>query len=206
VCLLNGSRIITGVGVRSINHIFKDVTTHQPSHTEIKHKGIKYKASIAAAVAFECAANGATVCITSNNEKNLVITKEWINTNIPGSEVECIVIDITNNNNLEKLQGLIPKDKTLYWVQSLGIGGGTVKLKDDNPFISIDEITTELLEYELSTFKSTAIMLKVLLPYFRKQKETRICFISSMNAIRSSIFATAHSAGKGALSRFANAA
>lgn len=100
----------------------------------------------------------------------------------------------------------IPSDMPLHWVQSAGLGAGTVQLKDDNPYLLIDDLNEELIEAELSVLTNTIRLLKLLLPRFRKQKETRVCIVSSMSAIRSVVSGSMHMAAKGAISRFANAA
>lgn len=57
----------------------------------------------------------------------------------------------------------------------------------------------------MSVLKSTVSLLRILLPRFRKQKETRVCIVTSMSAIRSVISGSIHMAAKGAISRFTNA-
>jgi len=63
-----------------------------------------------------------------------------------------------------------------------------------------------LIDAEFSTINNTVALLQTLLPRFRTQKESRICIVSSMSAIRSVISGSIHMAAKGAISRFTNAA
>ena len=84
---------------------------------------------------------------------------------------------------------------------------GSYKLKDDNPYLPLEEIDLGLLEAETSTvIKATHLMMKKLLPIFRKQGESRIAIITSMSAIRGYSLGGTHCAAKGAIDRYANAA
>jgi short-subunit dehydrogenase len=204
---LKGKRIlITGVGIKPIGFIFKDITTGKPSHTPVVVDGKEYKANIGTAVAFECAKAGAIVHLVARTESKLQIVKKWIGENIPGAKVEYSPIDLNDVVALKKLVNSVPDDLPLYWVQSVGLGAGTVQLKDDNPYLLIDDLSDELIEAELSVLRNTVGMLRLLLPRFRKQKETRVCVVSSMSAVRSVVSGSMHMAAKGAISRFTNAA
>ena len=198
--------LITGVGIKPVGFVFKDISTGQPSHTPISVEGKEYKANIGAATALECAKAGAIVHLVARTEANLQIVKKWIEENISNAKVEYSAIDLNDIAALKKLVQSIPNDLPLYWIQSVGLGAGTVKLKDDNPYLLIDDLSDELIEAELSVLKNTVSLLRLLLPRFRKQKETRVCIVSSMSAIRSVISGSMHMAVKGAVSRFANAA
>lgn len=204
--LKNKRVLITGVGIKPVGFIFTDITTGQPSHTPVLVEGKEYKANLGAAIAFECAKAGAVVHLVARTEANLQIVKKWIEENISDAKVEYSAIDLNDITALQKLVKSIPDKLPLYWVQSVGLGAGTVKLKDDNPYLLIDDLSDELIEAELSVLKNTVSMLRLLLPRFRKQKETRVCVVSSMSAIRSVVSGSMHMAAKGAISRFANAA
>ncbi len=204
--LKNKRVLITGVGIKPLKHVFKDIATGEPSHTPVFDDGTEYKANIGAATAFECAKAGAIVHLVSRTEDKLKIVKNWIVREIPEAKVEYSAVDLSDIEQLRRLAKDLPNDVPLYWVQSVGLGAGTVKVKDDNPYLLIDEIPQELIEAELSVLTNTITFLQLLLPRFRKQKETRVCIISSMSAVRSFASGSIHNAAKGAISRFANAA
>lgn len=204
---LKGKRVlVTGVGIKPLGHVFRDIVTNEPSHTSIKDSDTEYKGNIGAAVALECAQAGAIVHIVSRSVDKLKIIKSWIEKEVPGASIEYAAVDLSNKDELQKLVDSIPTDLPLYWVQSVGLGAGTVKIKDDNPYLPIEEIPEELVEAELSVLTNTIELLQLLLPRFRKQQESRVCIISSMSAIRSITSGSIHNAAKGAISRFANAA
>ncbi|MEK7518784.1 MAG: SDR family oxidoreductase [Patescibacteria group bacterium] len=198
--------LITGVGLKPVRFVFKDITTGRPSHTAIVVDAKEFKANIGAATALECAKAGAIVHLVARTEKNLTIVKQWIESIVADAKVEFTATDLGDRQSLKRLVESIPRNHPLYWVQSVGLGAGTIKLKDDNPYLPIDEIPEGLVDAELSVLKNTITLLQSLLPRFRQQEETRVCIISSMSAVRSFASGSIHNAAKGAISRFANAA
>jgi len=198
--------LITGVGLKPINYVFTDLITGQPSHTQIQVYDQYFKANIGTACAYELAMAGFRVHLVSRSEENLVRVKKCIEHHSAEAVVDYTSCDLNNEEKITQLVNSIGDDLPLYWVQSVGLGGGTVKVKDDNPYLLIEDIPSELVEAELTVLKNTITLMQKLLPRFRKQKETRICIISSMSAIRSVISGSMHMAAKGAISRFANAA
>lgn len=217
---LAGKRVlVTGVGMKPLKHVFRDITSGRPSHDSIWLDNQEYKVNIGAAVALECVRAGAHVCLLSRSAANLARIREWIRDNTPCwifrdevmpiyERIESIVADMNDPSQINPLLSAYASsnEKPLYWVQCVGLGAGTVQLADDNPYLRIEDVTKELLDAEHSVLTSTVSTMQLLLPHFRKQKETRICIVSSMSAIRSVISGSAHNAAKGALSRFANAA
>lgn len=204
--LSNLQILITGVGIKELQHTFLDITTGLPSHSPILEGGIEYKMNIGAATALECARAGARVHLMARSENKLTIIKRHIEREVPGSNVCSTMIDLNNLASVRRIIDIIPDDKPLAWVQSVGLGAGTVKLKDDNPYLLIENISQELIDAELSVVKNTIELMQLLLPRFRKQNESRVCIISSMSAVRSFWSGSIHMAAKGAMSRFANAA
>ena len=198
--------LITGVGVKPVGHLFKDITTGEPTHTPVVVNGREYKANVGAATALECVKTGAAVHMVARSADKLQIVKEWIEQNVPAADVSYSAVDLGSLAAMQNLVASIPEDLPLYWVQSVGLGAGSVQVKDDNPYLLIDDLSEDLIEAELSVLKNTVSLLRLLLPRFRRQRETRICVISSMSAIRSVVSGSIHMAAKGAISRFVNAA
>jgi len=213
--LLEGKRIIvTGCGFKPAKHKFYDVTTKEESHDSIIVNGKDMKLNIGAATAFVLAANGAIIHMVSRTEEKLKILKEQIvkTLNIPEENVEYSAVDLFDEKSIDKFVKDLPKDKPIYWVQSIGLGAGAYKVKDDNPYLHIEDIPPELLEKESTiVLKGTHMLMQKLLPIFREQNkkfktETRIAIISSMSAIRGYNRGGTHCAAKGAISRYANSA
>lgn len=198
--------LVTGVGVKPVNHIFKDIRTGEPSHTGIRHGGTEYKANIGAATAFELCKEGNSVIMLARSEDKLKIVKGWIKSNLPESSIEYACVDLSDKKSVRNFISALPCNKDIAWVQCVGLGGGTVQVKDDNPYLSIERLSPELIEAEMTVLRDTVYFLQELLPRFKKQKETRVCIVSSMSAIRSVPNGSIHNAAKGAISRFTNAA
>lgn len=205
---LEGKRIIvTGCGYKPLKETFYDINTNQPSHDSISVDSHEMKLNIGAATSIVLALNGATVHMVSRTEEKLQNLKESFSRLVNPSQIEYSSVNLLDQDALKEFVDFIPKDKTLYWGQSIGLGAGAYKIKDDNPYLHIDEIPVELLEKEsLVVLKGTHLLMQQLLPFFRKQKETKIAIISSMSAIRGYSRGGTHCAAKGAISRYANSA
>ncbi len=213
--LLEGKRIIvTGCGFKPTNHKFFDVTTKEESHDSIVIGGKDMKLNIGAATAFVLASNGAIVHLVSRTKDNLKTIKEQIINllNIPENSVEYSAVDLFEEKTIENFVKSLPKDKPMWLVQSIGLGAGAYKLKDDNPYLHIENIPPKLIEKESTIIlKGTHILMQKLLPVFRSQNkkfktETKVVIISSMSAIRGYNLGGTHCAAKGAISRYTNSA
>lgn len=213
--LLKGRRIIvTGCGFRPIRFRFYDIITNEESHDSIFVDDQEIKINIGTGVAFVLAANGAIVHMISRTEEKLKKIKESIVNILEVSEekIEYSTADLFDEKAIERLVKNLPKDKPLYWAHSIGLGTGAYKVKDDNPYLHIEDIPPKLLEMESTiVLKGTHMLMQKLLPVFREQNkrfktETRIAIISSMSAVRSYNRGGAHCAAKGAISRYTNSA
>ncbi|HLC46405.1 MAG TPA: SDR family oxidoreductase [Candidatus Nanoarchaeia archaeon] len=205
---LTGKRIIvTGCGYRPVQHIFYDIVTEEPSHDPLIVDGQEMKLNIGAAAAGVLALQGATVHMVSTSEDKLKNIKQGLITSIDDTLIEYSALNLLDEAEVKTFVKNLHCDKPLYWVQSVGLGAGSYKLKDDNPYLPIEEIPLELIEKESqSVLRPTHLMMQQLLPRFRKQKETRIAIITSMSAIRGYSYGATHCAAKGAIDRYANAA
>lgn len=205
--LLEGKRVvITGCGYKPVEHRFYDITSGNESHDSLFIDGKEMKMNIGTAIAGVLAVNGATVQIVSSSEDKLKNIKQSLD-NIVGRDelVEYNAVNLLDENNIQRFVRSLPTDKTLYWVQSLGLGAGSYKVKDDNPYLPVSRIPSDLIEAELGIVKATDMMFKEFLPIFKKQSESRMALVSSMSAIRSYPYGAAHCAAKGAIDRYANA-
>lgn len=204
--LLEGKRIlITGCGYKPLKKVFTDIVTKNPSHDSIKINGEEMKLNLGSAIAGVLARNGAIVHMVSTSLDKLKNIKDNFSEIIEADLIEYSVLNLLDEKEVKTFVENFPKDKPIYWVQSVGLGAGSYKLKDDNPYLPLEKIDSDLIEAETTTIiKSTHIMMKALLPIFKKQKETRIAIISSMSAIRGYSFGGTHATAKGAIDRYAN--
>ena len=204
--LLSGKRVIvTGCGYKELKHVFKDIVTNEPSHDSILIGGKRMKLNIGSAIAAVLARNGAIVHMVSTSEDKLRNIKNVFSKYVENNLLEYSSVDLLNEKKVIEFVKSFPKDKPIYWVQSVGLGAGSYKLKNDNPYLPLEEIPIDLLEKESQiVLRATHLMMKALLPIFKKQKETRVAIISSMSAIRGYSFGGTHTAAKGAIDRYSN--
>jgi short-subunit dehydrogenase len=200
---LEGKRVlITGCGYKPLKHIFYDWVTGNPSHDAIFIEGQEMKLNLGAATAAVLASKGATVHMVSHTKEKLNNLKTSLD-NLLGINLEYSAVNLMDNNEIKSLAEELPKDKTLFWVNSLGLGGGSYKVKDDNPYLGIMDIPEELMKAELNVTLKTHVLTQALLPIFYQQKETRICYITSMSAIRTYTAGGTHATAKAALDMYA---
>jgi NADP-dependent 3-hydroxy acid dehydrogenase YdfG len=205
--LLEGIRVvITGCGYKPVNHIFYDIVTGEQSHDSIFVNGQEMKLNIGSATAAVLVANGATVHMISSSEGKLKILKQNLQDIVENGNIEFSAVNLFDEQAVKGLVEKLPKDKPIYWVQSLGLGAGSYKVKYDNPYLSLEEIDLGLLKAELSLVPATHMMMQAFLPIFKKQNETRIAIISSMSAARGYSLGGTHCSAKGAMDRYANSA
>lgn len=205
---LKGKRIIvTGCGYKPLRHTFYDIVTGEPSHDSININGTEIKLNIGSAVAGVLALNGATVHMVSTSPDKLRNIKRGLADFVDEDFIEYSNLDLLCENEVTDFLRDLPEDKQIYWVQSVGLGAGSYNLKDDNPYLPLEEIDLGLLEAETSTvIKATHLMMKELLPRFKQQKESRVAIITSMSGIRGYSFGGTHCTAKGAIDRYANSA
>ena len=206
---LAGIRVlVTGCGFKEVRHVFHDVVSSEPSHDAIVVDGKEMKLNIGAAVAAVLAVNGATIHLVSRSPDKLAILKTQL-ARLTGnpSLIEFSSCDILDEGAVKRMANSLPNDMPLFWVQSVGLGAGSYKAKDENPYLPLEEIPLELIEKESQiVIRSTHLLMKTLLPRFRVQKETRIAIVTSMSAIRGYSLGGTHCAAKGAIDRYANSA
>jgi|GEM_PF-882421 len=207
---LNDKRIIvTGCGFKPIRHIFYDLVNKKPTHTELIINGIKCKLNVGSAIAYSLVQTGAKIHMVARDEKNLKQLKEAIVKKLkcnPGS-IEYSAVDLLDEKSVSNFVKKIKKDKDIYWVQSVGLGAGSYKIKDDNPYLPLEKVDIGLIEAEAQiVLKGTHILMQKLLPVIKKQKEAKIVVITSLSATRGYDLGGTHCAAKGALDRYVNSA
>jgi NAD(P)-dependent dehydrogenase (short-subunit alcohol dehydrogenase family) len=208
--VLNSYRIIvTGCGYAPRRRTFYNVVTKKHTHDPILIDGQEYKLNIGAATAIELALSGATVHMVSNSLEKLDNLKMHVDlllekqTSENGGLVEYSAVDLLDEQHVETLVSNLREDKPLYWVHSLGLGAGNYRLVDDNPYLRIEDIPTDLFKQEFSITEATHTMVRKLLPRLRKQSQTKIVIVTSMSAIRFYPYGAVHCAAKSALDAYA---
>ncbi|MBI4450377.1 SDR family oxidoreductase [Candidatus Woesearchaeota archaeon] len=166
------------------------------------------KLNIGSAVAGVLARNGATIHMVSQSHVKLQHIKASLDAMVDNEQlIEHSTVNLLDEEQVRDFVQKLPYDKPIYWVQSVGLGAGSYQLKDENPYLPLEQIPLDLIEQESRiVLRATHLMMKELLPRFKQQKETKIAIVTSMSAIRGYSYGGTHCAAKGAIDRYANAA
>ncbi|OGD61078.1 hypothetical protein A3A71_02475 [Candidatus Berkelbacteria bacterium RIFCSPLOWO2_01_FULL_50_28] len=117
--------------------------------------------------------------------------------------VSYIAADITTNEGTDHLVSSLPQDKNIYWVQSIGMGGGSYKVPNDNIYLPFEHISPELIEAEMKIVTATHMLMLKMVPIFRKQihggYKSKIVVVTSMSGERGYHFGATHVAAKHAI-------
>jgi short-subunit dehydrogenase len=194
--------IITGCGYKSIGRTYK--YGGKPSHDAVIVDGVPHKMNIGSASAYYLSKKGIEVIMISRTAENLKkLKKAFVEMGCDTNKISFIASDITTDKGIDSLIRRLPKNKTFYWLQSLGIGGGTYKVPNDNIYLPFEKITPEIIRAEMEVTVATHRMLLKLVPIFRKQikrkQKAKICIITSMSGERGYHFGATHVAAKHAL-------
>ena len=153
------------------------------------------------AVAKKMAEEDFDLILISRTQEKLDKIKSDIIDLHPSVKITTVVLNILDDTEVKNFtKKLKRKDTTFHYVHSSGLSSGNYKVKNDNPYLSVEATGEDLvmLEFEIIV-KSLLLMMKHLLPIFEKQKETRVVVINSMSGIRPFPFGFSHSAAKGGL-------
>lgn len=194
--------IITGCGYKPIKHIYR--YKGRPSHNSIPIKGKDYKMNIGTATAFYLVKKGVKVIMISRTEEKLKqIKKGLVRLGCNDKLINYIATDVMTDKGINYLIKKLPKNKIFYWVQSVGIGGGSYKIPNDNIYLPFEKISPEIIKAELEISIATHRMMLKMIKIFRKQiknkQKAKICVITSMSGERGYHFGTTHVAAKHAL-------
>ena len=198
--------IVTGCGYKPVGHTFYDIVTGESTHDSIYIGDKEMKMNIGAAASGILALSGATVHMVSTSEEKLINLKQEFE-KLESGNIEISVADLLNELDVKSFIQKLPSDKQIYWVQSVGLGAGSYKLENDNPYIRLEDIDPDFIEAESrAILRSTHLLMRELLPLFRNQRESKIAIVTSMSAVRGYSLGGSHCASKGALDRYANSA
>ncbi|HWZ22076.1 MAG TPA: SDR family oxidoreductase [Cytophagaceae bacterium] len=159
------------------------------------------KVNIGSATAQTLAESGYNLILISKTQDKLNHIKKSLVELFPGVAVTVFAIDLLNESEVRQLMPALNNKQTAYhYVHCTGISSGSYKIKDDNPYLSIEETPVDLptIEFE-AVVKSLLIMTQTLLPVFKQQPESRIVVVSSMSSVRSVPFGFSHTSAKAGL-------
>jgi len=188
---LNKTIIISGVGFKLKNKLSKN---------ENIFKSEKAFLNIGCATAKILAKNGNNLILLSRTESKLQLIKNSLQELYTNIKVDYQVIDLINKDSVKYFFSSLNKSIEYNYVHSAGLSAGGYKIKDNNPYLEIDNIPIELpiKEFEV-VIKSLLLMIKGFIPIFKKQKSSRVVVVNSLSGIRAYPLGFSHSAAKGGL-------
>lgn len=194
--------IITGCGYKPVRHTY--TFNGKPTHNPIFINGVECKMNIGTATAFYLVKKGIEVIMVSRTKESLIKIKEGlISLGCKSNLISYIPADLTTKEEIDYLINNLPKDKQFYWVQSIGMGGGTYKIHNDNIYLPFEQISPELIRMESDIVPATHQLLLKFIKIFRNQiknnKDAKICIITSMSGERGYHFGATHVSAKHAL-------
>jgi len=194
--------IITGCGYKPIKHTYK--YKGKPTHNSIPINEKNYKMNIGTATAFYLTKKNIPILMVSRTKEKLKNIKEGlIKLGCDKELISYISTDLMNNKGVNNLISKLPKNKAFYWVQSVGMGGGSYKIPNDNIYLPFEKISPEIIKSEFEITLATHRMMLKMIKIFRKQiknkQKAKICIITSMSGERGYHFGATHVAAKHAL-------
>jgi len=190
--------IVTGCGYREAKRVFNN---HKQA-VILEIDGKAYKVNVGGATSIFLAKKGVNVLMVARTEEKLKVLKEYIEKKTQNI-VSFFPCDLTDKSQIERLSKFVNKKyqgKRIWLIQSVGLGAQAYNIKNGNPYLLLEEIEPELVvkEYEVIV-NSLLLMIKILLPRFRNQDESRVVVMNSMSGIRPYLRGYSHSASKGGL-------
>jgi len=183
--------IITGTGFRCSDDFIESDNIFSSNQVKV---------NIGTATAKVLLENGFDVVLLSKTENKLKKIKEDLVYLFPNREIEYHLLDILNEEDVKNFFLNLSRDFTYSYVHSAGLSTASYALKDDNPYLSIEDLPINLPTLEFSTVvQSLLIMTKGFLPIFQQQELSKVIVINSMSGIRSYPLGYSHSSAKGGL-------
>lgn len=183
--------IISGVGYKGEQEIdFDDI------------ENFTIKMNIGMATALEAAGEGFDLFLISKSENKLKTISNVFKKKFPLLDIYYKAIDATKKQEVFSLQKDIKNIHfdEIFYVHSLGLNSAAYQVENNNPYQYIENLSGELIlqEYE-SVVPSLLFFSQLLMPIFELQKESNICIVNSMSAIRAYPNGFSHSAAKAGL-------
>lgn len=183
--------LVTGVGFHSVS---------SSGHDEEVFTSKCIKPNMGAAIALELAQVGFPVILAARTEDKLCRVRDAIKRLVDGAEVQIRVVDLLDSNQVRALAESMPKDLELDLVQSTGLSAGGYRLEDNNPYLPVENMPTELPTREFdAVVRSLLIVVQAFLERWRTQSETRIVVVNSMSGIRAYPRGFSHASAKAGL-------
>lgn len=183
--------VILGVGYKS-NIYFS------PSENIFLSKNAKV--NIGAACAKKLAEGGNDLIIISKTPAKINKVRADLLELFPKRIIDAEVIDILNSQDVNDFFCKLSKECNYNYVHSAGLGAGGYRIKDDNPYLALEDIPIDLPTKEFEVVvKSLLAFVRGFLPFFRNQVKSKVVVINSMSGIRPYPLGFSHSSAKAGL-------
>ncbi len=158
------------------------------------------KINIGAACAKQFASLGYDLIIISKTPEKINKIREDLIALYPNIDIVAKPIDVLDNNQVSDFfKGLDPRCSYSY-VHSAGLGAGGYHIKDDNPYLALEDIPIDLPTKEFEVVvKSLLAFIRGFLPFFRNQVKSKVVVVNSMSGIRPYPLGFSHSSAKAGL-------
>ena len=158
------------------------------------------KVNIGTACAKQLASSGHDLIIISKTEEKLKKVKEDLMSLYPNRIIESCALDVLDSKQVNDFFAHLDPNCSYEYVHSAGLGAGGYQIKDSNPYLAIKDIPVDLptLEFE-AVVKSLLLMVRGFLPFFKRQKTSKVVVVNSMSGIRSYPMGFSHSSAKAGL-------
>lgn len=189
--------IVTGCGYKLVKHIYS--YKGKQTHNSIFIDGKECKMNIGTAASYYLSKKGFEIIMVSRDENKLrKIKKGLVDLGCKENLLSFIPADLFDEKGIVKLIKRLPKKRVYHLVQSIGIGGGSYKIPNDNIYLPFRKISPKLIALEMEITIATHRLILKLMPYLKKNK-SKICIITSMSGERGYHFGATHVAAKHSL-------
>ena len=188
---MNIKTVILGVG-------YKTNEFYESSENVFCSKNAKV--NIGAACARKLAEAGHNLIIISRTPDKINKVKEDLLALYSDRKIEAKALDVLNAEEVNKFFDNLDKDCHYDYVHSAGLGAGGYHIKDDNPYLAIEDIPIDLPTKEFEVVvKSLLAFVRGFLPFFRNQGKSKVVVVNSMSGIRPYPLGFSHSSAKAGL-------
>ena len=183
--------VLLGVGFKS-NHSF--------SSCENVFLTENVKVNIGAACARQLAKDGHDLIIISKTSEKIIKIREDLISLYPDRDIIAQPIDVLNDSQVADFFSNLDPQCTYSYVHSAGLGAGGYRIKDDNPYLTIEDTPIDLPTKEFEVVvKSLLSFVRGFLPFFRNQPKSKVVVVNSMSGIRPYPMGFSHSSAKAGL-------
>lgn len=158
------------------------------------------KVNFGTACARTLAEAGYDLVIISKTQQKIDKIKEDLQSLYPERAIRSVAMDVLDINQVKRFFISLDRDASYSYIHSAGLGAGGYKIKNDNPYLQIENISDDQPTMEFNVVvKSLLLFVKGFLPFFRRQKEAKVIVINSMSGIRPYPLGFSHSSAKAGL-------